>query len=216
MNARQLKQIALITMLIDHIGALLLPQWTFLRMIGRISFPLFAFLAAQSVLHTHSAARYMGRLFVFACVAELPFRFTLLHGEHAFGLRNVLFTLLLGALACVCWARADAHGAHWQLIACAPLAAAAFLQTDYGAYGAATVLLFFALRDRSKIQLYAAFACLTALYCATVFNLMQFFALLALPFLQCYNGQKGSGRGKYAFYLFYPVHLLVLWGISQL
>ena len=150
MTAHRLKQIALCTMLIDHIGTLLLPEWTFLRMIGRIAFPLFAFLTAESTFHTHRVSHYLARLLVFACISELPFRWSILNGDPAFGLRNVLFTLLLGAVACCCWAKASAQPL-WACAAFLPIAAAELLQTDYGAYGAAVVLLFYALRTHPKI-----------------------------------------------------------------
>ena len=215
MTVWTLKLIAVITMLVDHIGALLLPNVLLLRIIGRIAFPIFAFLIAESMTHTRNRKRYLLRVFFFALITELPFRLSILGGNWGFGLRNVLFTLLFGALACLCWANGQKQP-WWYIAAFLPVIAAELFFTDYGAFGAAAILLFFALRPQPKILTCAVFAVWTVFYCIAHLNMLELYALFALPLLYFYNGQKGAHSAKYFFYVFYPAHLLLLWGISFL
>ena len=214
MTAEALKWLAALTMLIDHAGMLLFPQLPVLRMIGRIAFPIFAYQTAAAVRFTRSRPRYLGRLAVGALASELPFRLAVLGGSAAFGLRNVLFTLLLGALCCMVW---DARRQKPALLALIPLllAAAELLRCDYGAFGAAAVLLFFALVHSPRWAAAAGFAGLTWTYCLVRGSLFELPALLALAPICAANGQPGRRRCKYFFYVFYPAHLLVLWAIAR-
>lgn len=104
----QLKLIALVTMVVDHVGAVLLPQFGFLRAIGRTAFPLYAFLAAEGCRRTGDRNRYLLRLGLFALISEIPF--DLAFGAFFIGERlprinlmdhtNIFFTLFFG-VACV-------------------------------------------------------------------------------------------------------------------
>ena len=94
-----LKIIAVITMIIDHAGAFLFPQAKILRIIGRISFPIFAFLICEGYEHTKDVKKYMLRLLLFAVISE-PF-FDLAMSGTIFSLnngQNVIFTLLIGVV----------------------------------------------------------------------------------------------------------------------
>lgn len=100
-----LKLIALITMLIDHIGAVLFPQIALLRIIGRVSFPLYAFLAAEGCRYSRDRGRYALRLGIFALVSEIPYDLAL-HPEFLergqIGMNflfqtNILYTLFFAA-----------------------------------------------------------------------------------------------------------------------
>ena len=95
-NSFQLKWIAVITMIIDHTGAVLFPDDMVFRYIGRIAFPIFCFLLVEGFFHTRDVRKYMLRLGLFALISEIPydlaFRDTVLEFEH----QNVFFALLLG------------------------------------------------------------------------------------------------------------------------
>ena len=95
-NSFWLKMIAITTMLIDHVGAVLLPQYPILRIIGRIAFPIFCFLLVEGFMHTHDVIRYMTRIGLFALISEIPFDLLfygrILDGTH----QNVFFTLFIG------------------------------------------------------------------------------------------------------------------------
>ena len=98
LNVFALKTIAILTMLIDHVGAGLYPSQIWFRVIGRIAFPIFAFLVCEGFFHTRNVRRYAVRLGIFAIISEIPFN--LLHSYHLFDpdAQNVFFTLLIGLL----------------------------------------------------------------------------------------------------------------------
>ena len=72
-NASVLKWIAVITMLIDHVGVVFFPEYSIIRWIGRISFPLFAFLICEGYRHTSNIWKYFLRLGIFAIISEIPY-----------------------------------------------------------------------------------------------------------------------------------------------
>lgn len=98
LNSFQLKCIAVITMIIDHTGAVLFPDNMTLRYIGRIAFPIFCFLLVEGFFHTRDVRKYMLRLGMFAVISEIPydlaFRDTVIEFEH----QNVFFTLFIGVV----------------------------------------------------------------------------------------------------------------------
>ena len=117
LNSLHLKLLAMVTMLIDHMGFTLFPYALWMRCVGRLAFPVFCFLIAEGCAHTHDKKRYAARLLVFAVLSEPAF--DLMHGVwFTMDYQNVLWTLLLGAL--VCWAVewASAGGALWPRSPC--------------------------------------------------------------------------------------------------
>ena len=98
MSSLTLKIIAVVTMLVDHVGFLFFPEEQIFRIIGRISFPLFAFLIAEGFIKTKDVKEYLKRLSIFAVISQVPFfffeRVAGLSGIHL----NILFTLALGVL----------------------------------------------------------------------------------------------------------------------
>ena len=96
-NGFTLKWIAIVSMLIDHMGAILFPQYIEMRIVGRLAFPIYCFLLAEGAVHTSNIRRYEIRLLAFACLSDIPFDLAFFGGvtlEH----QNVFFTLLLGVL----------------------------------------------------------------------------------------------------------------------
>ena len=98
-SGTQLKIIALLSMLVDHIGCVLFPKVTAFRIIGRLAFPIFAFLIAEGMVHTSNWKKYFLRLFIFAIISEIPFDFITSGKMIDWSHQNVLFTLLLGAMS---------------------------------------------------------------------------------------------------------------------
>src|SRR6056297_2543004 len=133
MTSFHLKLIAITTMLIDHIGAVLFPEIIVFRIIGRLAFPLFAFLLTEGYRHTSNLKSYLIRLGVFALISQYPF-------WEAFGYDaglNIFFTLTLGLIAIYLFEK-------YQSIL--PILALSFLadltHMDYGMFG---ILLIFLL-----------------------------------------------------------------------
>jgi len=107
MSAFQIKLLALITMVIDHVGVFLFPDIQLLRMIGRISFPLFAWLIANGAMHTKNINNYLKRLLMFAIISQIPFILAMRLVEPNFWELNILFTLAIGLMAILLFQKID-------------------------------------------------------------------------------------------------------------
>lgn len=236
LDSDTLKIIAIATMLIDHIGAALVEtmlyrggagisgNWfeidTVLRAIGRTAFPIFAFLLAEGFFHTRSRGRYFGRLALFTLLSEIPFDLAF-HGELFYrDSQNVFWTLSIGFL--VIWGMSgidarigDGEGLRTLrgITACilqipivlAGCLAAGTLRTDYEMSGVLLIVLFYFGRYAGILRV---LVCIGG-YLLFLWEPWCFGGFLLILF---YNGaRKKRGRGfQYFFYLFYPVHLLIL------
>ena len=199
-----LKCIAMVCMLIDHTGAVLFPQYRILRVIGRLAFPIYCFLLVEGAMHTSNIRKYEMRLFGFALLSEIPFDLAFRRGinwDH----QNVFFTLLLGVVA-VDLAKQCRNKLSEVLIFSVMIVVAEFLNTDYGGKGIVFILCYYLLYERKVVkQLLFAFENFL-LYGRGV----QMYASLAVVPMLMYNGKKGPSL-KYFFYVFYPLHLLILY-----
>lgn len=215
-------------MLCDHICLALMPDRLWMTCVGRLAFPIFAFLVAEGFVRTRSRARYARRLLIFAIVSEVPFDL-LAAGRLVYPLRqNVLWTFLiaLGCMQLLEWAKADPRpAARFALSAGAVLGgylAGTALMADYSSPGVWTVLAFYFFRGGGWRQQLGQLACLLLLNGWLLAGQtvlpgglalpIQAFAVLALPFIWLYRGRQGPhGRAvRWLFYGFYPAHLLVL------
>lgn len=207
-NGFVLKWIAIVTMVIDHTGAVLYPQETGFRIVGRIAFPIFCFLLVEGSVHTRNIRSYEKRLLLFALLSEIPFDLAF-YGKPGFNSQNVFFTLFFGLLMIeVLQKRKELEYQMFAILG--SCIAAELLHTDYGAGGILFILCFYLLYYY-KIWKAVAFALLNLLY----FGLqIQIYAVFALVPILLYNGRKGRGM-KYLFYAFYPAHLLIVYLISR-
>ena len=217
-----LKLIACATMLIDHIGAAFLPTMLWLRVVGRIAFPIYCFLLAEGVAHTKNHVKYGLRLFAGILLAEIPFDLALF-GRFSWDHQSVMVTLFLGFGMALIMQKLD----RTKLV---PVIAFAFLaelfRTDYGAWGIFMIALFVMTRerkDRNNLQLIGMVIICWFMNSAAIriFGVrvpIEIFAVLALIPIFLYSGKKSTtSKGvQMAFYLFYPVHLAVLYLISAL
>ena len=213
MSAFTLKMLALLTMVIDHVGAVFFPDVIWLRYIGRLAMPIYAFLLVQGYRYTKNFARYALRLGIFAVLSEVPYDL-LFHGAWLeYGNQNVLFTLLT-ALLILRLLDASAKNRNIFLFLCAVglTVLPHFLNMDYGPYGVMMVLCFFLFRKYRGIDA-IAFSGLTYAKCMQSGNEVQLWAIAASIPILLYNGKKGALSLKYFFYFAYPVHLLVLYGV---
>lgn len=209
-----LKWIAIATMTVDHVGAVLFPDFEVLRFIGRFSFPLFAYLLVLGIESTHNIRNYLFRLFVFALVSQVPFFLAI--GEEPFDSFNIFFTLTSG-LVFLHFFRKN------SVFAIFPIVLSLFLPFDYGAYGIAVIGCMYMLRANTKFGITALFI-INALFLVP-WN-TQFFSIAAIPLVVLHNrGSLNLTEGppaklviplwrKYFFYLYYPLHLALLYVIK--
>lgn len=229
LSGNGLKMIAIITMLIDHAGGMIiepgillkydtvtlmntpsLVTWMqidmVLRGIGRIAFPIFCFLLVEGFLHTRNVKKYALRLLAFCFISEIPFNLglcgTLFNAEY----QNVFFTLFLGLLALIGIEKFQESFWKKALVFVACSGAAVLLRTDYDAFGVFLIVLLYLLRDNKKMQT----------ICGCIGVCWEYTAPLAFIPINMYNGTRGKWNLKYLFYAFYPVHILVLWGIRTI
>lgn len=221
LNGNQLKAIALVTMLIDHIGYVLLQSGAIvfsgsfdlgynLRIIGRTAFPIYAFLITEGYKHTHSFKEYAGRLFGFALISEVFADLAYYDSFIYFEYQNVFFTLLLGLFSIYVWDRFSSNGVSKVFIICCLCLVAESCHTDYGAYGVLLILLMYVTSDDIVLRACAALAITIPFYDAGWMPLGVCFSML---FISLYNGERGKLNLRNWFYWFYPVHLLALYGI---
>lgn len=202
-----LKWIAMICMLIDHMGAVLFPQYIQMRIIGRLAFPIYCFLLVEGAVHTSDIRKYEKRLLLFAVLSELPFDLAF-YGKVSLGHQNVFFTLLLGLVVIEQYQR-KREKLNNVLIFILAMVAAEILHTDYGAGGIVLIFCFFVLYQNVFIKQVVFILANSLIYGIGV----QIYAgLAAIPML-LYNGKRGPGM-KYFFYIFYPAHLLILYLIK--
>jgi hypothetical protein len=198
-------------MVIDHYGIMVAPDSIGCRLVGRIAFPIFAFLVAEGAAKTRDPEAYLGRMFVFGLLSQLPFDLAL----PGHGL-NIFFTLGAGLVAI----RSYQSRKSFALVGLVALAA----QIAGASYGGFGVLCIFLMHQYRRSTLGILCACLV-LYPSVLFmggswilEWVQPFAVLALPLIMRYNVERGPGA-KWLFYAFYPAHLVLLyvwktWGVG--
>lgn len=218
-----LKLLACVTMLIDHIAASGLVHSINMRLVGRIAFPIYCFLLAEGVHYTKNPKKYGLRLLIGVALSELPFDLVF-SGVPNWVDNSVMITLLLGFLALMAMKQVPKQ---WQkiLISLPFIAMGNMLFTDYGSWGVAMVVMFGLVRGQAGEPWLRAVGLL--LVCAAmnsawvrVFGIRmrsELFGMLALIPISFYQGRKAtkSAAVQWAFYLFYPVHLAVIWVVKM-
>ena len=208
-----LKWIAIISMTIDHVGAILYPEFTALRIIGRLSFSLFAYLLILGMENTRNIRYYFIRLFIFAFISQAPFFLALNSGP--FDSLNIFFTLSSGLLFVYLLKKNS-------VFVVIPLLASLILPFDYGIYGVAVIGCMYILKKDTKFGVFSL-VLLNMLF--LVPWSIQFLSISAIPLILLHkNGlltlTKYSEEytipvwRKYVFYIYYPLHLILLYIIK--
>ncbi len=255
----ELKMIALITMLIDHIAAVVIWRvyvasfritgamqlsdliddkiivwvaenqelvytvYEYMRLIGRMAFPIYCFLLVEGFLHTSNVKKYGLRLLLFAFISEIPFDLALTGQIWDTSYSNVYFTLVIALMAMWALSYVDIFAEFWVekkwdsflgklivimavilIVAVCGGFAEIVLKTDYGFAGVFAIVVMYLLRHTRVLAFAAGIFVLTIFSSST-----EIIALCMLfPFMR-YDGTRGKSL-KYVFYAFYPVHLLIL------
>ena len=221
----------------DHVGYLLFPEAVFLRYIGRLALPIFAYFIAEGCQHTRSKSKYLLQISALAVVCQLFYLGeALLNG----GIRsidlNILFTFCLSIIVSSSYLRLRNSLQQKNretlptdiILFIASLSLAAFCCTylsrlfgisvtvDYGLVG--VLLPVSALLFTDKRKNFICFCIGTIIYCIVRAEILPYtwYALFALPLLFLYNGKRGTKKLKWPFYFFYPLHFAVIYGIHYL
>lgn len=229
MNRNVLKIIAVVSMLIDHIGGYLFNNNIVCRVIGRLAFPIFAFFIAEGMKYTRNRKKYILTLLVFAVISQIPY--TLL--RETFKL-NILFTFLISIslILLVEKLRTFNVGESFfktlgilllliSIFICCVIFGDVLGYIDYSTLGVLLIVVFYFAKSPLRLILGSIIIVLmplkTVLFNGFSFvNFHQIFALISILMLFIYNNKKGKFNLKYFFYIFYPSHLMVLWVITLL
>lgn len=236
LSGNALKLIAALTMLIDHIGVILLPNVAILRVIGRLAFPIYAFMIAEGCAYTKNKLRYFLSVFLLGAACQIVYG--IFDSEVYLGILITFSLSILVIYALQYWKEVIFSSDGTLLRQCTAtvvlvlaVAGVYFLsrkvQIDYGFRGA-MVPVFASLVRRPKVstapfwekvdnhKMRLAMLGIGLIVLSAVSGIIQAHALLSLPLLLLYSGKRGKANLKYFFYIFYPLHLAALQGIAWL
>lgn len=217
-----LKIVAMLTMLVDHIGVYLYPNCEILRIIGRLAFPIFAYMIAEGCRYTKNRGEYLGMIAALGVVCQIVF-FVAMGSLY----QGILITFSMSIL---CIYAIDHFAKKRNATSCILMIFVIFevfflaavlpgLETlgdydvDYGLVGILLPIVVYYMPG--KIYKLAAVAGLL-LSMGLQDGGIYWYALLSLPLLALYNGERGKYKLKYLFYIFYPLHLVVLFFVGIL
>lgn len=232
-SAFELKILACVFMLIDHIGVILLPDITALRYIGRLAFPLFAYFIAEGCRYTKNKLRRFLSVFILGVVCEVV---NVIATGSYYG--NILLTfsvsiLLIYLLSYVKTTFLDSCGKGvfaliiFALALCLTYLYCEYVWLDYGFFGVLAPVFAVLFDDmgsftdelyrrlnRKNVSLTMFALSLVLISLFEEVQSYQIYSVLSLLLLAQYNGERGKYSLKYGFYLFYPLHLSVLYMID--
>jgi len=245
-TSEQLKKLAMGTMFMDHAAAAIIfgsglnemsplveNIGIAMRLVGRMAFPLYAFLLVQGFMWTSDWRKYVTRVALFAVISEIPFDL-MVAGEIWYSrTQNTIVTLLVGLICMKMLETLEGQFgltinpigkvrltenpgnsggkilgialAIWTITAA--MFVAEFLRGDYGAFGVLLIVVLYLFRHRPAEQIVVGCVAIVLIY---GFGMEVLFAWIAFFFISRYNGERGRKLGIIP-YVFYPAHLLVLW-----
>lgn len=246
LTGNQLKLVALIAMLIDHIAITLIwsiyldasivngvdmmgdciPDkakniysiYLLMRIIGRVTFPIFCFMLVEGFLHTSNFTKYFIRLLILALLSEVPYdlansgSIVSLHGQ------NVIWTLMLGLITLYFINKVEIYDTKKRIVLTIVLiflgeSISSLLNADGCLGGTLLISIIYMFRNRPKYMLLGGVIALGIM--SIGFMWIQVFGVISFILLRYYDGTVGRGN-KYIFYVFYPLHLLILGMINIL
>ena len=234
-----LSTVAMISMLIDHMALVLIRNgklygydevlytnaialsdakgWLFLynimRMIGRLAFPIFAFLIVEGFRKSHNLFKYVLRLLILAILSEIPYDlmvFNEIFTIRCFEVQNVIFTYIVGLFMLIVIKYVNSFS---LILSVFPALIAGlstyFLRADYAIEGIILIYVFYMLRNDINLM------CLTLIVITFFMSLENYYgaAILSVAFIYLYDGNKSELDFRKVRYLFYPLHMLILYGI---
>ena len=234
LSGNALKLIAAVAMLIDHMGLIFFPNFIIFRIIGRLAFPIFAFMIAEGCRYTRNKLRYFLTMSGLATVCQIVYFIALKNTDMSVFVTFSVSILLVYALqylkSTIFGKASKTHKALTLTAFFALLLATYFINLavnmDYG-FAGCIMPVFAALfhsdenspslikkLDRNEIHVLSTGVAMV--YMAAINRPIQYYSLLTIPLLLLYSGKRGKAKLKYFFYLFYPLHLVALYGIDLL
>lgn len=223
LNSTVLKLIAIIAMVLDHVAISFLENnlslYIIFRMIGRVCAPIMFLGIANGFRFTSNKFKYGIRLFVFAVISQVPYSLYMNDTICIFDFYNIIFTLFLGFM-CL-YALVDIKNIFYKcllVILCFSLSCFC----DYGAFALVMILMFYFCNSKKfRVFYYCLISLIYILYRTFVSDSILTFIIfnglfLSVPLLALCNNKKSKYNLKYLFYVFYPLHLLVIYFISIL
>lgn len=212
-------------MLLDHVGYFLFPTVTALRIVGRLAFPIFAFCVAEGCRHSKSRFKYWLRILICALIfqaiavfSEAGFRLPTSFGA-VFSLPfNIFGSFAVAIPLCVLFNKLKTmkFGGFllFMLSVFAVYVLSRYVEFDYGFVGMLVPLSAFVFTEKWSKFLCFSLA-LLALSATSGWN-VQYYSLLSVLILSLYGGHYGSKKYKWWFYVFYPVHLILIYAVDFL
>lgn len=216
-----LKIIAMVSMLIDHIGLMIFPQYKILRIIGRLAFPIFAYMIAEGALYTRNRKKYFLLIFCMGAGCQ---------AIYAIAMQSLYLNILLTFTLSIATIFSvdnfiDKKTRSSLILAVSTVLSVIFISViapeifkeqgfhvDYGYLGVLfPVIVYYSKTKTAKIISAAA-----VLVAMAFINEIQVYSLFAIPLLMLYNGKRGRLKLKYVFYIFYPLHLVVIYLIDSI
>lgn len=202
LDAFWLKVIALISMTIDHIGYFLFPDLIILRIIGRLAFVIFAYFCANAYIYTSNRLKYGLTLLVLGLIMDV-----IVYTSGFYVTSNIFITLGLGFFLIYGYDKNQ----YW-LIALI-LILLAFIKVDYGYYGVLVIFASYIFFKRIDYLMFANIVLITIFFFLKQLSDLQYYSIFGIGLLFLYNYQRGYSI-KYFFYLYYPLHILILQYLS--
>lgn len=224
LTSNALKVIAIIAMTSDHVAWMFLPLESvaaeILHIIGRLTFPIMAYMIVEGYHHTKNVKKYLFRLAASAVISHFAYAFCFNHpyifdfNKGIIDTTSVLWGFTLGLLAIIIYNHKEL--AIWLKTILILLCITLSIPSDWSWVCVVFLLVIHINYKNSRKQFFwmTLFGWSYALvYCmvSSWFHAYQFAIVLSYPLLYLYNGKRGSLKGmKWLFYIYYPLHLVVL------
>lgn len=220
LSGNQLKILAAITMTIDHIGSYLLPHIIILRIIGRLAFPIFAYMIAEGCEYTKNRKKYLLTMLAFGAAFQIVYFLVLGSLSNCI---LVTFSMSIALIFALDKAKNDlkfiplAIGVFTLVLfmtqALPRLLSGTDFYIEYGLFG--TLLPVFVYFGKGKWEKLLLFFLGLVLVSGTL-SFLQWYCLYSVPIMALYNGKRGKMKMKNFFYIYYPAHLAVIYLLKLL
>lgn len=226
LSGNSLKIIAAVCMLLDHIGVIFCPRVELLRILGRLAYPIFAYMIAEGCRYTRNRVRYFLMIFGLAAVCQSVY---FIYDRDLYMCILVTFSLSILMICLMQNMKNSRGGIRWLWAGAFALSVAAvwhlnrLLEIDYGFWGCMVPVFAAVFQGRGKVCrgpadrkiVHILMLGLGLVLLAADLEGNQWYSLLALPLLMAYTGKIGRHKMKYFFYIFYPLHLALLEAVAM-